>query len=253
MIPLEVCVDADSPAFTSNLEQLKQADVDRIELCASMHCEGLTPSSSAIIEARSIFNHKELMVMIRPRPGDFCYSKRECEAMMLSIDTAASLGANGVVFGALDETLSLHHKNTAALLNRARRQGLTVTFHRAFDAIINPKKSILPLIDMGVTRVLTSGTPWGSGLGADKGLAMLKKLKSAASGHIELVVGGGVTPENAPFIVSSLLGQSKSLVDNGNNGISLHCFSSVLENGVISNDKLSRLYNSCRALSIETQ
>ena len=43
----------------------------------------------------------KVMVMIRPRPGDFTYSPEEIRSMVMDIEAAASAGADGVVFGVL--------------------------------------------------------------------------------------------------------------------------------------------------------
>lgn len=246
MIPLEICLDADSPHFADNLENVQACKVARIELCADMASEGVTPSADAVEKARSLFSTGKLLVMIRPREGDFCYSAAECKAMASSIDMAAASGADGVVLGVLDNTQTLARRETAKLINHARRQHMAVTFHRAFDAVNNPLESMLTLIDMGVSRVLTSGTPWNSNLNAIDGLYLLKKLITITNGYVELVIGGGVSPNNAAAIISELNQQHGRNIHNSRTDFSLHCYSSVLSNGMINVEKLSRLLNICR-------
>lgn len=247
MIPLEICLEADTSHLEYNLEQVHRCGVARVELCANMAEEGLTPSAQAITQARSIFKNGELLVMIRPRGGHFCYSATECQTMASSIDMAADLGADGVVLGVLDHTLALQRRASARLINRARKQRLSVTFHRAFDAINNPLESMRTLVDMGVSRVLTSGTPWESRLGAVDGLNLLGKLLAITNGYAELVVGGGVTTENARTIITSLNNNTRCENHGTHTDFSLHCYSSVLSNGMINKDKLSRIFNSCRS------
>ena len=253
MIPLEVCLDADSPHFAENLAKVQACKVARIELCADMASQGVTPSVDAVEKARALFNTGEILVMIRPRDGDFCYSTAERQAMASSIDMAAANGADGVVLGVLDNTQTLARREAAKLINHARHQHMSVTFHRAFDAVNNPLESMLTLIDMGVSRVLTSGTPWESNLNAIEGLYLLKKLINITNGHGELVIGGGVSPDNAAAIVAALNQQDGRKTHSNRTDFSLHCYSSVLSNGVVNEEKLSRLLNICRGAIDEVQ
>ena len=53
-----------------------------VELCGAMRCEGLTPRKEQIAEARKAFGDRDgLMVMIRPRAGEFNYSQSELKVM----------------------------------------------------------------------------------------------------------------------------------------------------------------------------
>ena len=61
-----------------NLESVAvaaQSKADRVEFCDELNEGGTTPSKEATLKARAVFP-KELLVMIRPRGGDFNYSKR---------------------------------------------------------------------------------------------------------------------------------------------------------------------------------
>jgi len=73
----------------------------RVELCDNLIEGGTTPSSgmiAAVLERVKI----PVMVMIRPRGGDFCYSEDEFKVMCLDIQHAKLLGVHGVVFGILN-------------------------------------------------------------------------------------------------------------------------------------------------------
>jgi copper homeostasis protein len=68
-------------------------------------------------------------------------------------------------------------------------------FHRAIDVTPDWKAALDTLIDIGVTRVLTSGQRPTVPEGAETLRAMIAR----AAGRIEILPGGGVTPENAAW------------------------------------------------------
>lgn len=200
-IPLEICINA------AHVKQAAKAasygNADRIELCSQMDVGGLTPSTEAIKLARQAFPKPGLMVMIRPRAGDFVYSLREQRQMFANIHDAKAAGADGVVLGALKDD-AIDVDLTKNLVQEAQSLGLSVTFHRAFDAVSNRTRALEHLIEIGVDRVLSSGTAWGSGVPAHRGLTVLEALCNQAAGRLELVVGGGVTLATLPTILSAL-------------------------------------------------
>ncbi len=60
-----------------------------------MHLDGLTPPRESIEAARLAFQRPGLMVMVRPRGGDFCYSSDEIAEMRREIEIAAEAKADG--------------------------------------------------------------------------------------------------------------------------------------------------------------
>lgn len=72
-----------------------------------------------------------------------------------------------------------------------------MTFHRAFDVSCDLKSSLKVLIELGFSRVLTSG---GSPT-AREGLSTIKELVSISADHIIIVPGGGVSNENLDEIL----------------------------------------------------
>ena len=75
---------------------------ERIELCSAMHLDGLTPDPQHIRIARDAFRDRPgLLVMVRPRAGDFCFSPDEVGQMVSQIELAQQCGADGVVLGVL--------------------------------------------------------------------------------------------------------------------------------------------------------
>jgi len=173
----------------------ERAGAGRIELCASLNDAGITPSAgliSAVTEGCGI----PVFVLIRPRGGGFVYSDAELEVMVRDVKTARSLGAQGIVIGALDENGKINLTATRDLVRAA--EGLPVTFHRAFDLIANQTEGLEQLIDAGVGRVLTSG---GANT-ALEGAPRIAALVNQSRGRLGIIAGGGVRENNVREIIS---------------------------------------------------
>ena len=128
---------------------------DRVELCRDIDCGGLTPTAEDM--AAIPFLSGPVHVLIRVRPGDFVYNADEIQAMLASIDRAAMSRAAGVVVGALTAEGKIDMETSKALIDRAREQGLSVTFHRAVDEAADYFEAIRDVCLLGVDRILTSG------------------------------------------------------------------------------------------------
>jgi len=226
MIKVEACINSDAIDKLNNpVNAAYLGGASRIELCSSMQFDGLTPKKKHILEARKAFcNKKGLLVMIRPRKGDFVYSKNEILEMHRQIQMAAEAGADGVVFGVLQKDDNC--LNTSAfreLLQTSNANNLQITFHRAFDATPNPLETLDQLLELGVNRILTSGISWGQNGNAVDGVVKLDQYICQVNGKIEIVVGGGVNPLNVKEILSNLT------INKGN--VSVHAYSGVQKNG----------------------
>jgi len=186
---LEVCIDSVEAAIAA-----QKGGADRVELCANLLEGGTTPSAGAIQLARARVEIG-LNVMIRPRGGDFCYSDVEFEVMTLNVELANKLGADGVVFGVLNEDGSVDMERTGALVGLARP--MSVTFHRAFDMTRDPHEAMEALIDLGIDRVLTSGQE-NSVL---EGLDLITNLVQKVGDQIIVMPGAGITERNIKKIV----------------------------------------------------
>lgn len=198
-----------------------------------MELDGVTPTPTSITIAREAFgNRPGVMVMIRPRGGDFCYSSAEVVEMEWGIETAVSQRANGVVFGAIHNN-SLDLEIMSRLVTLAHKHNLATTCHRAFDATRNPSEALEMLIDLGVSRVLTSGTPWGSNQSAVDGIPQLKRLIQQADNRIEIVLGGGVNIKNIEPVLEQLPTHESQLT--------VHAYSTVLHNGVTNLEAVRKL------------
>jgi len=167
---------------------------DRLELCANLDAGGTTPSATLITAIRERVE-LPLLVMIRPREGDFVYSDDELSRMYEDVAMARALGASGVVFGVLDTFDRLDLERTAALVEAA--DGLPVTFHRAIDEVPRRVIAMDALAALGVTRVLSSGGAPSASDGMDELRAMVQR----AGDRLTVVAGGGVRANNARTIV----------------------------------------------------
>lgn len=165
------------------------AGADRLELCIDLAAGGLTPPADMIRQAKEE-GLCPFFVMIRPRGGGFVYSDAEFSKMKEELLMAKSSGADGFVFGILDEEGTVNENANKELVTLAAP--LPCTFHRAFDDITDKQAALEQLISCGFERVLTSG---GVGSAADYGNE-LKQLVSQADGRIIVMPGGGVRSNN---------------------------------------------------------
>jgi copper homeostasis protein len=191
MLELEICVDSVESSVAAQL-----GGAQRVELCSALFEGGLTPSPGLIRAVRSRV-HIGLMVMIRPRGGDFYYSAEELEIMRHDIVVAREAGADGVVFGLLTKDAEIDVPHTAELVALARP--MQVTFHRAIDMTPDLGRALEDVIRTGVDRILTSGGEANAILGSDR----LNALVQSASGRIAVMVCGNVRPDNLHRIANS--------------------------------------------------
>lgn len=176
-----------------NLHQALKAEkngADRIELCAHLQLDGLTPSKELIIEAKQKLK-LPVRVMIRPRGGDFVYSEEELETMKASIEFCKTIGVEGVVFGILERDNRLNLKEIEKLANFAKP--LKVVVHKAIDKTPNPLEALRKLAYIeGITTVLTSGGKKT----AFEGKEILKDMLKICRNQIEVMPAGKITNNN---------------------------------------------------------
>lgn len=185
---VEICAaDIDSVAAAA------EGGAGRVELCSALGEGGLTPSAG-LIEKAVADGRVQVNVLIRPRGGDFLYTPREVEIMEADIRLCRTLGAHGVVIGALNADGGIDTSVCRRLIDAAGN--LSVTFHRAFDVCRDTDRALEDIIDLGCRRILTSG----HAPSALEGAAEIRRLKALAGGRVYLMAGGGVTPANAARI-----------------------------------------------------
>ena len=175
-------------------EAAQLGGADRIELCAGLGEGGISPSRGFLKTALSSVEIP-VHVLIRPRSGGFVFTEAEFRAMCVDVEDAIGLGAAGLVVGLLTAEGNIDSQRLARLVELA--SGLPVTFHRAFDRTRDLKQSLESVIQLGCSRVLTSG-----GMPTvTEGRASLEGMCAHAAGRIRVTAGGGVSLSNAASLL----------------------------------------------------
>ena len=197
---LEICVDSVESAINA-----QKGGATRLELCSNLIIGGTTPTKSLFEEVRKNVNIP-INVLIRPRFGDFLYSKYEIEIIKNEIRMFREMGADGIVGGILTKEGEIDLENMKSFISEA--QDIPVTFHRAFDVCKNPVEAFDELKKIGVKAILTSGQEEN----CLKGKQLLKKLVEHSNkdnkNKIEIIVGAGLNILN--------IGEIKNFTDANN-------------------------------------
>ena len=100
---LECCVDSVESAIAA-----KNGGADRLELCQGLVIGGVTPGTALFQEIKNQMDIR-IHALMRPRFGDFCYTRHEIDILCEDIRTFRKLGADAAVIGALkpDGTLDV--------------------------------------------------------------------------------------------------------------------------------------------------
>jgi predicted NBD/HSP70 family sugar kinase/copper homeostasis protein CutC len=196
MIKIEIAIEDVAGAVTA-----ENAGAHRVEVCSDLSVGGLTPTIGMVREILRKTSSIEIVIMIRPRPGNFTYSDSEIETMVADIQAFNELDLGnrrvGFVYGVLDSNNEIDIHNLQKLI-QANKSGSNC-FHMAFDSTKDLKQALKVLMEHGFQRVLTSG---GAGT-AFAGRRMIKELKELAAGEIEIIAGGSVRPHNVREIVDA--------------------------------------------------
>ncbi len=182
---VEICVNS-----AESCAEAQKGGAHRVELCAALSEGGLTPSYGEVAGARNLLEDTKLHVIIRPRAGDFLFSDREHEIMLADIAVCKRLGVDGVVFGTLTAEGEIDMLRNKQLAEAA--EGMSKTFHRAFDMCRNPFDSLEKIVSLGFDRILTSGQQPK----AEQGIGLLKELVRRAGNRIVIMPGSGIDEGN---------------------------------------------------------
>jgi copper homeostasis protein len=181
---IEISVETPEAALAA-----QRGGANRVELCGDLSVGGVTPSVELIRAVRELLQIP-IYSMVRPRGGDFLYSRTEFESMQADIAAAKSLGMHGVVLGILKPGQLVDVERTQQLVDLA--DPLPVTFHRAFDACHDLKHALEDVIATGAARLLTSG---GASSALD-GVSVLADLVEVSQSRIAILPGAGINPSN---------------------------------------------------------
>jgi len=191
MILLEIaCFSVENAIIAAN------AGADRIEFCKNYAIGGKSPS----LEDFQLLKEQvsvPIFVMIRTRSGNFVYSETEIKQMQVLIQEFDNAGADGFVFGVLNEDRSINRNACELLLKTAN--GKPCTFHRAIDEVNDYEASLKVVIELGFNAVLSSG----KNCMAELGLETLKHIQEKFGNQITVIVGGGVRATNIDALASA--------------------------------------------------
>ncbi|MBE5811909.1 MAG: copper homeostasis protein CutC [Clostridiales bacterium] len=177
-------------AAVDSLESARAAiagGADRLELCSALAVGGLTPFAELLQQIRAE-SDIPVRCLIRPRGGDFLYTRAEILMMAAQINRLREMGAEGFVIGCLNAEGDLDATAMEPLLVAAKGAGLTL--HRCIDVSRDPCRTYLDARALGFDTVLTSGAA-GNCLAGMETIGKLLQLRDANQGP-EVLIGAGV-------------------------------------------------------------
>lgn len=188
---LEVCIASLDDAIVA-----AHSGADRLELNCALALGGLTPSLGLMRRVRQAVAIP-VISMVRPRAGGFCYDHADLAVMLEDAATLIAAGADGLAFGFLHADGTIDVERCRAMMEViGPRQAV---FHRAFDVTPDPFAAMEALIDLGVTRIMTSGQQPT----AEAGTKLIKDLIERAAGRIEILPAGAIRPHNVAALIAA--------------------------------------------------
>ncbi len=187
--------------IVSSLDDARAAaagGADRFELCSGLALGGLTPSLGLLQLLKEEISTPTVF-MLRPREGGMCYARGELSSIDRDAELALEAGAEGLVVGFLTPDGEVDVPQCRDFLRRCSRvaAGRQWVFHRAFDVLRDPDVGLEQLIDLGFTRILTSGRA----ARAFDGLREIRRMVELADGRIEILPGGGIRLDHLAQVV----------------------------------------------------
>lgn len=189
---LEVCCGS-----ADDVIQACRAGAHRVELNSDLFHGGLTPTIGELLVAKRETGMR-IMTMVRPREGGFCYTDAEFATALEDAAQLLANGADGLVFGFLHQDGTLNVERTARLARLAQEAGKETVFHRAIDVVPDWRETLDALMELGITRVLTSGQESDVSLGTQT----VREMIEYAAGRIQILPGAGITARNMDRIIA---------------------------------------------------
>lgn len=190
-IKIEVCAGSYRDCVAA-----KNGGADRVELNGAFALGGLTPTVPVLKKVKQDTG-LEVIAMVRPRAGGFCYDTDEKEIMFAEAENLLENGADGLAFGFLNADGSVAVAETRKMVDLIHRYNGTAVFHRAVDVTPDMTEAMNTLIEAGVDRVLTSGQK----AKALEGAAEIARLQEACGDRIQILPGSGINAGNAGEIL----------------------------------------------------
>ncbi len=168
----------------------------RVELNSGLYLGGLTPGIGTLKLTKETTD-LNVVSMVRPRGGGFCYSEEEFCAMLRDAEELLQAGTDGIAFGFLNNDRTINIARTREMTSLIHAYGKTAVFHRAFDCTGANDESMEELIGLCVDRVLTSG---GRKTAMD-GRLQLRHLVATYGKNIEILAGSGINDLNVRGLI----------------------------------------------------
>lgn len=184
---VEICCGSYEDALAAH-----RGGAKRIELNSALYLGGLTPSLGTLKLTKKNTDLK-VIAMVRPRGAGFCYSDADFEVMKADAELLLENGADGIAFGCLNENGEIAEGQVREMTAIIKKHQGEAVFHRAFDCVADPYKTIEKLIEIGIHRILTSG---GREKAVD-GVELLGELQKVYGKRIQLLAGSGMNAGNA--------------------------------------------------------
>jgi copper homeostasis protein len=185
---IEVCVENINEALRA-----ESLGANRVELCENLKVGGTTPSAGQITVAKKLLKIP-IMVLIRPRGGNFIFSNNEIEIMKHDIAVCRDMGIDGVVIGALTKEHTIDRILIEELISIARP--MEITFNKAIDKTFTILEEFKKLIKLDINRVLTSG---GAKTALD-GKEIINEMVSIANGKVKVISAGKIHNSDLPML-----------------------------------------------------
>jgi copper homeostasis protein len=188
---LEVIVQS-----VADAQAAEAGGADRLEVVREIERDGLTPSIDLVRAIRSA-TRLPLRVMVRESDGFSTTGAAEILALQRAFASFAELAVDGAVTGFASEG-RLDLETTATVLSAA--PSLPVTFHRAFDSLLDPLAAIDTLRTLRqIDRILTSA---GNGDWTAR-CRRLEEYVARAGADLTILAGGGVDADGLRMLAST--------------------------------------------------